>query len=970
MTGVAARAASVLRCACAALLWSCLAQAASTTDADEAEAQFRLGVRAFQQHDAQAAVAHFLASYRMAPNARVAYDLAIAYDAVGLQTEAFRYLSVLDSPSAPEALRSTAAALKQELERKVAVLEIRSEPAGAAVYVDRRDLGSRCTTPCVLALPEGTHAVFVERDGYETPASESRFFAKGSRTKLTPALKLIEGTLEFVGSHRDASLRLEEGTDALCTDLPCTASLPPGPHVIVARAPHHGEARIPVLVRPNARARVEVSLARLQGTLAVVSHPYGQVYVDGRAVGSSPLSMSVPAGDHSVEVRAPGYGSHAESVQIAGNDTTAVEVDLELREDVAGASRRIEEARVAPGSVTVITRSEIEAFGYPTLTEALRGVRGMFVSDDGFSQSADMRGFSSPAAYCSRILVLLDDKPLNNPYDGGACPGIQTLASIDDVERIEVIRGPSSALFGTSAFLATIQIITRTGSGKTKLGASVTAFGEGHGRVGVRAEVPAAGGNLYASVSAVEVTGKSEYFPELRASAGATDGGVDARGKGVDGWLPGGPSARATSVLLGFDSDAFHLRVFGHHYERTLSLAPYDVIINDPRSTTAETRFSFDGRHESTLGAGRLTVRAFGTVYNYDGHYAYPAPIGLEFEAFRGTNLGTEVRWEALLGPVRGSVGAEVRAQLRSRVQSGNEFEGTLLNTTDRGTFGGTFAQAVFDPVERVHVTLGTRFDYDPRVADASLWLFTSPRVAIVSERISGGTTKLLLGKAFRAATTIERIYVGSGWLANSPLEPEQILSAELEHRQAIANVSLLGTVFANRIQNLIVLAEVQPETFQFKNSPDVLTVAGVEAEVRWSLPRAMQLFAQASVSKQFQSGDEVHVGTNVPGWLAGMKFIAPLSVAGSSFALRTALEGGRRLPSPSLLGATTTDASVRLDTVLTVPIPGMPADAKLGIYNLFNAITSTVPAAAWRETTVPQEGRTLLLSLRIAAEH
>ena len=66
------------------------------------------------------------------------------------------------------------------------------------------------------------------------------------------------------------------------------------------------------------------------------------------------------------------------------------------REDVEAASRRLEEARLAPGSVTVITRTEIEAFGYPTLTEALRGVRGMFLTDDSLTQSTEVRGFAEP----------------------------------------------------------------------------------------------------------------------------------------------------------------------------------------------------------------------------------------------------------------------------------------------------------------------------------------------------------------------------------------------------------------------------------------------------------------------------------------------------------------------------------------------------------------------------------------------
>jgi outer membrane receptor for ferrienterochelin and colicins len=948
------------------LLAAKAAAATHATDADEAEAQFRLGVRAFQGRDHQAAVAFFLASYRLAPNARVAYDLALAYDALGNPSEAYRYLVEVDRLPAPDSLRATVTKLRGEIERRVAVLEVRSAVVGAAVYVDRRDLGVRCTTPCVLALPEGAHEVFVEREGFDAPPAVMRTFERGSRTVLTPELRLVEGTLAFVGHVPGTALRLEGDERVVCNEVPCEVTLAPGPQVVIATAPNHGEMRLPVVVRARERAEVSVELVRLQGSLAVTSHPQGQVFVDGRPRGTAPMSLALPAGEHRIELRANGYATRAQTVRVAPNATTELEVDLEVREDVEAASRRLEEARLAPASVTVITRSELEAFGYPTLSEALRGVRGLFLSDDSLTQSTDVRGFSEAGGYCSGVLVLLDDKPLNNPYYGGACSGVETIATLDDVERIEVVRGPTSALFGTGAFLATIQIVTRAGASERRAELRAATYGDVVGRVGARFDAPTRAGSLFGSVTVGAQTASPRYFPDFRAGSDASEVTNDVREKPLDGWLDNGAIGRTTSAMLGYDSSAWKLRFYTHQNARVFASAPYAVVVNDPRSKQTETRFSFDARYAVPFAEGTASLRASATIFNLDARYVYRAPVGIEYEEFRGTGLATEARWDGALFGARASLGAELKSQLRARLQTGNENDGNTLNATDAAHYAGAFGQFNFDVARGVHVTAATRFDYDPRVPNPNLWLFTSPRVAIVSERIEGGTTKLLFGKAFRAATTLERIYTASGWLSNQAIEPEQVVSLELQHRQEFGRIALTGAAFGNRIQNVILLREVEPGTFQFGNSRDDITVYGLEGEARLQLPRAMQLSAQGSLSRRTSVGDEVDIDVNIPRWLAGMKFLAPLSVAGATFAARATLEGGRRIASALPWGATSTDPSARVDTVLSLPVPGMPGDVKLGVYNLFNAITNTVPSGSLVPQVVPQDGRTVLLTFRL----
>jgi vitamin B12 transporter len=129
-------------------------------------------------------------------------------------------------------------------------------------------------------------------------------------------------------------------------------------------------------------------------------------------------------------------------------------------EVVVTATRVPTEIENIPAGVTVITRQEIEERGYNTLAEALSAVPGVRVAQSGGpggEGSVFIRGTNS-----NQVLVLRDGMPINDPSDPGAAFnfGIDTLA---DVERIEIIRGPMAALYGSGAIGGVINLITVQG---------------------------------------------------------------------------------------------------------------------------------------------------------------------------------------------------------------------------------------------------------------------------------------------------------------------------------------------------------------------------------------------------------------------------------------------------------------------------------------------------------------------------
>ena len=128
----------------------------------------------------------------------------------------------------------------------------------------------------------------------------------------------------------------------------------------------------------------------------------------------------------------------------------------------------------APSSVTIITADEIRGFGHRTLADVLRTVRGFYVTYDRNYSYLGVRGFSRPGDYNARVLLQVDGHRLNDNVFGSALIGTEFPLDVDLIERIEIIRGPSSALYGTSAFFAVINVITQTRQPENGLEASAT----------------------------------------------------------------------------------------------------------------------------------------------------------------------------------------------------------------------------------------------------------------------------------------------------------------------------------------------------------------------------------------------------------------------------------------------------------------------------------------------------------------
>jgi len=157
-----------------------------------------------------------------------------------------------------------------------------------------------------------------------------------------------------------------------------------------------------------------------------------------------------------------------------------------LEEVVVTATRDREEVRQVPANVSVITARQIEQSGATTVVEVLDKLESIQFRDysGNSSQSViDMRGFGGDNPY-GKTLIMLDGRKLNRT-DMSSINWLQI--PLNNIERIEVVRGASSVLYGDAAIGGVINIITKKGRGKPKFDASVVAgsYGLHNERVGV-----------------------------------------------------------------------------------------------------------------------------------------------------------------------------------------------------------------------------------------------------------------------------------------------------------------------------------------------------------------------------------------------------------------------------------------------------------------------------------------------------
>lgn len=172
------------------------------------------------------------------------------------------------------------------------------------------------------------------------------------------------------------------------------------------------------------------------------------------------------------------FGTQKNAAARQIEDLSQLTLEELLNVQITTASRTEENSEDVPASVVVIGRDEIEKYGYRTLTEILQNIPGVYGIEHYYREGValGMRGFWSGITN-KHIMILVDGIPQRNDYMGThALPDIAV--PVEAIERIEIVRGAMSVMYGSGAFFGVINIVTESPENKSVRFASVGAGSE------------------------------------------------------------------------------------------------------------------------------------------------------------------------------------------------------------------------------------------------------------------------------------------------------------------------------------------------------------------------------------------------------------------------------------------------------------------------------------------------------------
>lgn len=427
-------------------------------------------------------------------------------------------------------------------------------------------------------------------------------------------------------------------------------------------------------------------------------------------------------------------------------------------------------------SVTVLEGSALRAGGLSSVADALAGVPGLDVvrgGSFGAATSVFLRGGES-----DYVLVLVDGVRVNQPGGSFDFAGL-TLAN---VERIEIVRGPASALYGSDAMAGVIQIITRTGRGapKGELSMRGGSFGRREGSVRIEGGGASSGWSL--------------ALERLRAD------GVLPRNNGFAN------TVLSANVRLAPDADT-RAGVAIRLADRT-----YHFPTDGSGAVTDDNAFTYGDEASVAVTAarrvsGKVDLRGGVTLAQTDGGTEDGADSPGDTLGYWGfTSLDhvrratADVRADVRLGRVTGSFGAELERQEQrsfseSLSQWGNS-TGQSENTRDNRA-GYAHLVGLAGPLSFAG---GVRLEDNQRFGRFASWNAETAWRAGASTRVRASA-----GRGVKEPTFYENF--ATGWVRGNPdLRPETTRSLEVGLDQTLAGgrVALRATAFTQRFRDLI----------------------------------------------------------------------------------------------------------------------------------------------------------------------
>ncbi|OGU09215.1 MAG: hypothetical protein A2075_00070 [Geobacteraceae bacterium GWC2_58_44] len=610
---------------------------------------------------------------------------------------------------------------------------------------------------------------------------------------------------------------------------------------------------------------------------------------------------------------------------------------------VVSASRMEQPVTEAPSSVSIVTSDEIKKYGYRTLADIIKAVRGFHVSYDRNYHNIGVRGFSRPGDFNTRVLVLVDGLRVNEViYDSGAI-GTDFILDVDLIDHVEVVRGPGSSLYGSNAFFAVVNVITKSGQDfkGAELSGAAGSFDTYKGRLTY--------GNKFKTGLEGVVSGSyydSEgddrlFFKEFDSPA--TNDGI-AQDLDYD---------RGESLFGKLSFHDFTLQGAYGYRKKGVPTAAYGTVFNHEFFTVDEHSL-VDLKYEHSFADGlKIMARLNYNSYRFHGDFPYdyaapgdPPNIVVNKSMSSGKWWGGEVLGAKEFERHTLLLGGEYRKNFE-QVQKGYDIYQVYLDDRRDTHNWALFAQDELAIMKGLKLNAGIRYDHYDTFGGT-----TNPRLALIYSPFITSTFKLIYGTAFRAPSDYELNAYGA-----ADLGPETIETYELVYEQSIGDhIRGTASLFASFIDDIITLTTSGGDRIYQNIGEAESKGIDFELEGKWG----NGLSGRASYT--FQETEDRSTGeilTNSPKHLAKLNVTAPLLKDKIFLGIEEQYTSKRKTPKGNYAKAhyltNVTLFSQRLLRNL---------EASVSVYNLFDYDYGDPASVEHVQDVIPQDGRTFRVKL------
>ena len=559
----------------------------------------------------------------------------------------------------------------------------------------------------------------------------------------------------------------------------------------------------------------------------------------------------------------------------SNSDTTLtnlfkMSIDELIEQEVTIATKSAQKITQSPSVISVITSEEIKAMGFRELEEVLMNMPGI-----GFTQTRlgtkpfEIRGVSD-IRQGGRLLIMLDGTPINSVMNGTAVYYGATY-NMDQIDRIEVIRGPGSALYGRNAFSGVVNIITKkaTAKNQSEIGTSYGSFNTAdiHASYGTKSKLfnfylaskyyttdgtSSTFDNGMGGKSVYNMThdnfylnGNAEYknlqlfFSYLHVKDGTSVGPYMTYGNTIADL--GNYNIRYTTNLL--SKLKFSIKIYGRNENRIQNVEQYT-----PFTTAIDTNY---GVPINLLAPEGIYARPVYNEYIYGGETEFNYKllknnnllIGLQFDQHGVKNASVKSNYDLMTGRPLTYTDRENKTRYYSKDNMPTYKPGWIKDGGHDYKNAALYLQDVHYFLPNLSITLGGRLDYDNEIG----FIF-NPRLGMVWEPFEWAWVKLLYGKAYRAPTTNEQYKIMGLDMGNEKLKYEEIKTSELSCGIKFNRFYSQISLYYNQLNNLILQQSINDSSLikSYFNTGKNISY-GAEFETKYFVTKSIYTFLNYS---------------------------------------------------------------------------------------------------------------------------